>query len=66
MEALQRINAPVNRQSLIRAVVSLKNFDSGVLPPVRFGPDWHMGLTAMQRFQVSGSKWTADGTLLGE
>jgi branched-chain amino acid transport system substrate-binding protein len=62
VEALRRINGPINRRSLTRSLDSMKNYDSGILPPVSFGPDRHMGLTAMQRVQVGGGKWVAVGT----
>lgn len=62
VEALRRINGPVTRESLVRTLTSLQNYDSGILAPVAFGASRHLGLTATQRVQISGGKWVAVGT----
>ncbi len=62
VEAVRRIKGPVNRKSLVSALESLKDYETGILPPVSFGPDRHLGMTAMQRVHISGGKWVAIGT----
>ena len=62
VEALNRINGPINRQSLVASMETLKNYDTGIIPPVSYGPDRHLSATILQRVQVSGGKWVSVGT----
>ncbi len=61
VEAVRRIDGPINRASLVKALETLKNFETGILPPVTFGPQQHLGTLALQRVEVKGGKWQAVG-----
>jgi branched-chain amino acid transport system substrate-binding protein len=62
VEALRRIKGPVTRESLKASLESLRNYDTGILAPVSFGPDRHLGLTLTQRIEVKGDRWVTIGT----
>ena len=62
VEGLRRIKGPVTRESLKAAIDSIRNYDSGILAPVSFGPDRHLGLTATQRVEIKGDRWVTIGT----
>jgi branched-chain amino acid transport system substrate-binding protein len=61
VEAVRRIEGPINRASLVQALHSMKNYDSGILPPASYSPSQHLGVTSLQRLQVRGGKWQAVG-----
>ncbi|WP_166656277.1 ABC transporter substrate-binding protein [Paraburkholderia sp. BL10I2N1] len=61
VEAVRRIEGPITRESLVKAMYSIRNYDSGIFPPVSYGPNQHLGVTALQRVQISASKWQAVG-----
>jgi len=62
VEGLRRIKGPVTRESLKASIQSIRNYDSGILPPVSFGPDRHLGLTLTQRVEIKGDRWVPVGT----
>jgi branched-chain amino acid transport system substrate-binding protein len=62
VEAMNRINGPINRDSLTRAMDNLKNYDTGIIPSVSYGTDRHLGATVLQRVVAQGGKWAAVGT----
>ena len=62
VEAINRINGPINRQSLARSMESLKNYDTGIIPSISYGPDRHLGATVVQRVVAQGGKWASVGT----
>ena len=61
IEAVRRINGPINRQALILSMENLRNYDTGIVPPVTYSARQHLGTTALQRVQVSSSKWNIIG-----
>lgn len=61
IEAVRRIDGPITRQALTRSMDSLKGFATGILPPITYGPDRHLGTTSMQLVQISGGKWILTG-----
>jgi branched-chain amino acid transport system substrate-binding protein len=62
VEAVRRIEGPINRASLVAALDSMRGYDSGILPPASYSPTQHLGVTAVQRLQVVSGKWQAVGT----
>ena len=62
VEGLRRIKGPVTRDSLKAAIESIKNYDTGILAPVTFAADRHLGMTATQRVEIKGNRWVAVGT----
>lgn len=63
-EALSRIKGPVTHEALEEALYSMKNYESGILPPVTFSKDKHQGIDALQPMQVKNGKWEAIGDLV--
>ena len=61
VEAVRRINGPINRQTLVQSMDNLRNYDTGIVPPVTYSARQHLGTTALQRVQISGGKWNIIG-----
>ena len=61
IEAVRRIDGPINRQTLVQSMDNLRNYDTGILPPVTYSAQKHLGTSALQRVQVSGGKWISVG-----
>ena len=61
VEAVNRINGPINRQALTQALESVKNFDTGIIPSVSYGADRHLSATTLQRVSVQGGRWVSVG-----
>ena len=61
VEAIRRIDGPVNRQTLVSALHSMRNYDTGIIPPVSYSPERHLGATTLQRVVVQGGQWVAVG-----
>lgn len=61
VEAIRKIDGPLTRQALIDSMHSIRNYDSGIFPPVTYGPDRHMGGSIVQRVVVQGGKWVVLG-----
>jgi len=61
VEAFRRIEGPVNRQTLVAALHTIRNYDTGIIPPVSYSPDRHLGATTLQRVVVQGGQWVAVG-----
>ena len=62
VEAVRRIEGPVNRQTLVNAMHSIRNFDTGIIPPVSYSPERHLGATTIQRVVAQGGQWVSVGT----
>ena len=45
LDALRRCGEGVNRETLLRAVDDTRAFHSGLLPPLSYGEDRHIGST---------------------
>ena len=61
LEAIRRIEGPVNRQTLMGAMNALHSYDSGILPPVSYSPERHLGATTIQRVVAQGGQWVSVG-----
>lgn len=61
LEALRRIDGPITREALVQSMYTIRNFDTGILPPVSYAPDRHMGMTSVQRVLAKSGQWTAVG-----
>ena len=53
--------APIDRQTPDQSMDNLRNYDTGVVPPVTYSARQHSGTTALQRVQISGGKWNIIG-----
>jgi branched-chain amino acid transport system substrate-binding protein len=60
-EALSRVEGVLTPDSLIEAFYSLSGFETGILPPVRFTRDQHLGVNAVQPMQLAGGVWAPLG-----
>jgi len=61
VEAINRINGPINRTSLTNALESMKSYDTGIMPAVSYGPDRHLGATVVQRVTAQNGRWVSVG-----
>jgi ABC-type branched-subunit amino acid transport system substrate-binding protein len=60
-QAISRINGPINKDSITKAMEGLTNYDSGVMPPVTYTSGNHLGSNQIQRVQLTGGKWVTVG-----
>ena len=60
-EAICRVTGPLTRQSLVAAMETIKDFDTGIFPPVTYSPTQHMGGNKIFPVQVRGGKWVSAG-----
>jgi ABC-type branched-subunit amino acid transport system substrate-binding protein len=60
-EALRNAEEPLNRESLVQAFYTLKDYDSGILGKVTLSPEQHLGVTTLQRVEVKDGKFVAVG-----
>lgn len=61
VEALSRIKGPFTYEAFSQALYSLKNFETGILPPVTFAPGRHQGVTSLIPLQVKQGVWVDAG-----
>ena len=59
VEAMRRIDGPITRQALTKSMDSLRNYDTGILPPVTYSPERHLGNSSLHRVQLVNGRWTA-------
>ena len=62
VEAINRVDGPINRQSLVKSLYAMKNYDNGIFPPVSYAPGRHLGVTQVQRVVSKGGQWVNVGT----
>lgn len=53
VEAVKRAGRALTREKLIQAIESLYDFDTGRIPPVRFGPERHTGCNGSRLFALN-------------
>jgi branched-chain amino acid transport system substrate-binding protein len=61
VEAFRRIDGPINRNALVNALHSMRNYDTGIIPPVSYSPLRHLGATTLQRVVAQSGQWIAVG-----
>ena len=61
VEVVRRIDGPVNRQTLVNAMHTIRNYDTGIIPPVSYSSERHLGATTLQRVVAQGGQWVAVG-----
>lgn len=62
LEGLRRVEGPLTRESLVKAMYTIRNFETGIFPPLSYAPDRHLGVTSVQRVVAVGGQWAAVGT----
>ena len=62
VEGLRRIDGPINRPNLIKALYSIRDYDTGIFPPISYAPDRHLGVTRIQRMVAKNGQWIVVGT----
>ena len=55
-EALKRAGKDLSREKLVQSLEGLHGFETGVLPPVSFGPGRHVGIATIRIFEVDLEK----------
>ncbi len=61
IEGLRRVEGPITRDSLNKAMYTIRNYDTGIFPPVSYAPDRHLGVTSVQRVVAQKGKWAIVG-----
>jgi len=56
-EALKKSGTAPTRAKVIEALEQMKGFETGILPPVNFGPNQRQGCTGAFLYQVKGGKY---------
>jgi len=57
VEALKRAGAGLTRTKVIEALEAMKNYKTGIIPPVSFGPNQRQGCTGAFIYKVQNSKF---------
>ncbi len=60
-EAIRRVNGPLNRQTLVAAMETLKDYETGIYPPVTYSATEHMGSNKFYPVQLKAGKWVSLG-----
>lgn len=61
VEGLRRVEGPMNRESLVKALYTMRNYETGIFPPLSYTPDRHLGVTSVQRVVARGGQWVTVG-----
>ena len=56
VEALEKAGPDLTRESFIQAIESIENFETGLGPPISFGPDRRFGMSAIGLMQVENGQ----------
>ena len=57
VEAFKRAGADLTRGKTIQALEGMKNYETGIIPPVTFGPDRRQGCTDAFVYKVQNGKF---------
>jgi hypothetical protein len=57
VEAFKRAGVDLSRGKTIQALEGLKNYETGIIPPVSFGPDRRQGCTDAFLYKVQSGKF---------
>ncbi|HEX6355994.1 ABC transporter substrate-binding protein [Actinophytocola sp.] len=60
-EIVKTIDGDITSDSIIKAYENAKNVETGIMPPLTFSAQNHLGATDLQRVTVKGGKWTSVG-----
>lgn len=64
VEALSRVKGPLTRENFIIALETLKNYETGILPPVTFSATKHNGNSEIQCVQIQNGAWKTIGNFV--
>lgn len=64
VEALSRVKGPLTRENFIIALETIKNYETGILPPVTYSATKHNGTTELQRVQIQNGAWKTIGSFV--
>jgi ABC-type branched-subunit amino acid transport system substrate-binding protein len=64
VEALSRIKGELTHPALFAALDSMKDYDTGILPPVSFSPSNHQGTNALFKMVAKGGRWVGTGEVV--
>jgi ABC-type branched-subunit amino acid transport system substrate-binding protein len=60
-EVLKTIKGDITPQSITNALSSAQTVETGMLPPLKWGKDAHLGTNQLQRVEVQDGKFVAQG-----
>lgn len=61
-QAFAQAKEPLTRDSFYNALYAMKSYDSGILPPVTFSPERHLGVTALIPMEIRKGAWVEKGS----
>lgn len=64
VEALSRIKGDLTHQALYGVLDTMKDYDSGILPPVSFTKANHQGTNSLFKVQARGGRWVSSGEMV--
>lgn len=64
VEALTRIKGELTHAALYTALEGMKDYDTGILPPVSFSPSSHQGTNALFKMVAKGGHWVGTGEMV--
>jgi acyl-CoA hydrolase/ABC-type branched-subunit amino acid transport system substrate-binding protein len=64
VEGLRRAGPELTRPGFIAALEGIRDWTGGLLPPIRYGPDDHRGLTALALLRAIRGHWLMERGLL--
>jgi branched-chain amino acid transport system substrate-binding protein len=56
-EAIKRTGKNLTREGLITALENMKNYDTGIAPPISYGPNIRLGYTAVYLYKAKNEKF---------
>ncbi|MFT3818891.1 MAG: ABC transporter substrate-binding protein [Rubrivivax sp.] len=64
VEALRRTKEPMSVESFYDALHSMKDYDSGLFPPVSFSATNHQGTNSLFKVTAKGGRWVPTGEVV--
>lgn len=64
-EILKTIDGEVTRESIAEAILSAESVETGIVPPMTFSEDKHLGTDAVVRVEAENGKWVAQSDFVG-
>jgi branched-chain amino acid transport system substrate-binding protein len=61
VEALKNVKGPLTRDNFLKSLESMKNYETGILPPVTFTSNSHMGVKELQPVMIKNGEWNLVG-----
>jgi branched-chain amino acid transport system substrate-binding protein len=61
VEAMKRVDGEPTHEKFTKALETMKNYKTNILPPVTFSPDNHLGVQELQPVKLEKGEWKVEG-----